>query len=137
MGHGTGNRYTPQFTGQNVRSGTYACDIERSWLLDGCIRAVHSPSTKIDDVTALRRPYDARRLGCSKGGELNLIHNKRLDDLRLRQWRNDLDKRLISKNDRTFRNCVHVAAETELSQAFEKSLRKPVDGSQVIDRLFR
>ena len=114
VGHRSHDRYTVNLAGHGAAGGIDACDVKGTWLLQPGIGAVHSAQAEIHHLPAARRVNHSSSLGRRKCSHLDLIHEKRFDDLSLRQRSHDLNDRLVRKNHGPLRNCVDVAGEFEV-----------------------
>ena len=135
MSHRARHGNAVHLPGQDIRCGIHPTDVKTPRLLEPGVGALHPPQAKIHNRPAPRCPHDASRFRRRECSKLNLIHQKSLDDLSLRQRRNDLDQRLVGKNDGSFGNGVDVAHKTEAAQTFEKWLRKTIERTEVVDRV--
>ena len=64
---------------------------------------------------------------------IDYIQNCRFHQLGFHDRGHDLDKRLMRKNDRSFRNRVDIAGEAEIMQIIEEVFVKHMKAAQVAD----
>ena len=55
---------------------------------------------------------------------MDLVHDERLDELRLRNWRLDFDEGFVREHRRPFRDRVDLARESQLIQILEEPRRE-------------
>src|SRR5581483_6263535 len=95
-----------------ARAGA-AGDIARARDLHAGINAVRAPEREVDDAAAAGGGDAARRLGRDHRLEIDLIDEKRLDDLRLDDRRGHFENRLVGEKKASFGQPAHAAGEAQ------------------------
>src|SRR6266850_349154 len=114
--HRARDRYAVSLTRQCAAGAANACDVKGARLLQAGVGAVHSAQAKIHNLPAARGVNHASGLGSGKSCHLSLIHEKRFDELSLRQGSDDLDDRLVWKNHGSLGHRIDIAGKFEIEK---------------------
>ena len=123
--HGPGDRQTVALTGKHVGGRRDAADEEGSRALERRIDAVHAARPEVDYGPTRGGRHHALRLGGEQGLQMDLVHDERLDELRLGERGHDLEDRLVGEERRTLGEGVHVSREAEIAEPREEALGEP------------
>ncbi len=110
--------------GEHVRRGFGAADEGRPRSLDRGIETLRAAAAEIDHRPPRGGFDDARRLRCDQRLEADLVQRQRLDQLRLADWRDDLNERLVREAGRALRKRMDFATEAEALEPVEEIVGK-------------
>ena len=132
MRHGAEQRDAPTHAGQHVGGAAEAGEVAGARRQQPGLGAVGAAQAEIHQQFARRRQPHARRLGGDQGLELQQVDEARLDQLRLRQRRDDAQDRLVGKNTvPSGMACTSPVKRRSGSESTKRLVKAPAAGQPV------
>jgi hypothetical protein len=133
--HGPGNGHAVDPAGEDVARGRHPRDVEGSRRLEARVDAVHAAKSEVHDGAPARCQNHPRRLRGEYGLQVDLVHQERLRELRFRQWRADLQQRLVREHWRALSHRPHLAREAQGAEPLEEGRLELRPGAEIVQRV--